>query len=140
VTASVTASEAAFDRVQAEDEPAWARYIDVAYLAGEYANAYKELERPDEAEHFALASIEDAKRQGRNRRGSFAQAALAQAALAGGQVDRAGAAATESARLAASVQSYRSRSNLRDLRLLLRPHRGVPAVAEFFDAAQAVAG
>jgi transcriptional regulator with XRE-family HTH domain len=133
---SVAASEAAFDRVAPGDEPSWARYIDVAYLTGEYANAFKELDRPDETERFARASIADSERQGRARRGSFAQTALARAALARHEPDRAGIAAKEAVRLAISVDSSRSRSGIRDLQLLLRPHITVPSVAEFFENSQ----
>jgi hypothetical protein len=43
VVRSVAASQAAYDRVDPTEEPGWAKYIDVAYMAGEYANAFKEI-------------------------------------------------------------------------------------------------
>jgi hypothetical protein len=63
------------------NEPEWAKFIDVAYLNGEYTHAFRDLESTDEASRFARVSFEDAERQKRARRGSLAQAALARAAL-----------------------------------------------------------
>lgn len=134
-TATVLASEAAFDRVVAGEEPSWARYIDVAYLSGECANAYRNLGAPVETERFAAASIVDAERQGRGRRGAFAQATLARAAIVDHNLERAGAAATVAVRLASSVRSTRSVAAVNDLRIRLRPHRASPAVREFLETA-----
>lgn len=65
---SVHLSETAFERVRAEDEPEWARFIDPAYLNGEYAHTFRDLERPEEAAYFAGLSIAEAERQNRASR------------------------------------------------------------------------
>lgn len=53
---AVAQSEAAFDSVQRDDEPEWARFIDTAYLAEEWANAFDDITRPVESSRFARRS------------------------------------------------------------------------------------
>lgn len=131
---SVHLSEQAFDDVDHDNEPEWARFIDVAYLNGEYAHAFRDLELHHEATRFATISAEDAARQGRARRGSLANAALARAALGNHDLEAAGTAARATVELAATVQSSRSVDAVADLRARLRPHVSSPAVRDFFDA------
>jgi hypothetical protein len=69
----VTESEKAFAKVNVENEPAWAKFIDVAYLNGEYAHAFRDLGLADETARLAQVSITDSERQSRARRGSLAQ-------------------------------------------------------------------
>jgi hypothetical protein len=40
---AVAQSEAAFTSVQRDEEPEWARFIDTAYLTGEWANAFGDI-------------------------------------------------------------------------------------------------
>ncbi len=67
--------------------PWWARFIDTAYLAGEWANAFGDIARPVESTRFARRSAAEARHQKRARRGALSQAALARAALTSGNVD-----------------------------------------------------
>ncbi|MGH3755119.1 MAG: hypothetical protein ACRDRP_20985 [Pseudonocardiaceae bacterium] len=70
-----------------EVEPEWARFIDTAYLAGEWATAFGDIARPVESTRFARHSAAEARNQNRARRGALSQAALSRAALASGHVD-----------------------------------------------------
>ncbi|MEV6448489.1 helix-turn-helix transcriptional regulator [Amycolatopsis sp. NPDC051716] len=130
---SVHLSQQAFEQVIPDDEQEWARFIDVAYLNGEYAHAFRDLERPTEAAMFAGVSADDAARQGRARRGSLAKAAMARAALTDHDLDKATAAALEATHLAVTVKSSRSTEAVTDLRTRLGAHRGSPVVQKFFD-------
>jgi hypothetical protein len=105
----------------------------VAYLNGEYAHAFRDLERPAEAALFAGLSAADAAHQQRARRGSLAKAAMARAALSEHDLDKATAAALEATHLAVTVKSSRSTEAVHDLRDRLDPHRGSPAVQDFFE-------
>ncbi len=121
-----------------ENEPEWARFIDVAYLNGEYAHTFRDLQRPDEASVFARVSAADSERQNRARRGSLAQAALARAAIDAHDLPAAASAGLAAAKLAATVKSSRSVEAVTDLRLRLRAHGGSPAVREFLDVSGAL--
>jgi hypothetical protein len=136
---SVRASEQVFAEVDHAAEPAWAKFIDVAYLTGEYAHAFRDLEVADEASRYAAVSAADAARQSRARRGSLAHATLARAAIVDHDLEAAAAEGMATVRLAASVDSSRSREAVADLRDRLDGHRDSPPVAEFFDLADVLA-
>jgi hypothetical protein len=138
VAQSVHESERAADQVHPHEEPEWARFILGAYLHGEYANAFHDVNRPDESARFAAISADEAKQQGRARRGSLAHASLARAALDGHDLEAAAAEATATVELAATVRSSRSIEAVADLRSRLSGHTGSPAVAEFVDLADAL--
>lgn len=135
---NVHLSEKAFESTDPANEPEWARFIDVAYLNGEYAHTFRDLERPDEATQFARVSVADAERQNRARRGSLAQAALARAAIDAHDLSAAASAGLAAAKLAATVKSSRSVEAVTDLRLRLHNHSGSPAVREFLDVSGAL--
>jgi transcriptional regulator with XRE-family HTH domain len=135
---NVHLSEKAFESADPENEPEWARFIDVAYLNGEYAHTFRDLERPEEASMFARVSAADSERQNRARRGSLAQAALARAAIDAHDLPAAASAGLAAAKLAATVKSSRSVEAVADLRLRLRDHSGSPAVREFLDVSGAL--
>lgn len=135
---SVHLSETAFADVDQDDEPEWARFIDAAYLNGEYAHTFRDLQRSDEAAHFAGLSIAESERQNRARRGSLAQAALSRSALDSHDLEAAAAAGMVAAELAATVKSTRSTEAVADLRARLREHRTSPAVREFLDLSGAL--
>lgn len=135
----VAESERTFAAVDHAAEPEWARFIDVAYLNGEYAHAFRDLERPDEARSFADLSAADAARQGRGRRGALAHATLARAALDEHDLGAATAAAVRTVNLAAGVDSSRTREAITDLRVRLRKHRRSNAVRDWFDLADTLA-
>lgn len=128
---SVTESERHAANIDLTTEPEWARFIDPAYLNGEYAHAFRDLDRPAESTNFAQRSADEAARQHRARRGSLAHATLARAALADHDLGSAAHAATTTATLAATVRSSRSTEAVVDLCERLRPHGDSPAVAEF---------
>jgi hypothetical protein len=133
---SVGLSEQAFAEVVDDNEPEWARFIDVAYLNGEYAHVFRDLERSTEAAIYAQRSVDDANRQQRARRGALANAALSRAALIDHDLAAAVAAAGTSAALATRVQSSRSMAAVDDLRTRLRPHLRSSCVRDFFDATE----
>lgn len=135
VARSVLESERAAEKVQPDEEPEWARFIPGAYLHGEYANAFTDLDQPDEAASFARLSADEAHQQNRARRGSLAHAALARSALADHDLEAATGAATSTLRLAVTVESSRSVDAVDDLRTRLNEHRTSPVVAGFFDLA-----
>nr|WP_147455305.1 transcriptional regulator [Saccharothrix australiensis] len=135
---SVHRSEAAFAAVDHSDEPEWARFIDPAYLNGEYAHTFRDLQRPEEAAHFAALSIAESERQNRARRGSMAQAALSRAAIDQHDLETAASAGMAAAKLAATVKSSRSVEAVTDLRTRLREHRDSPAVCDFLDLSGAL--
>ncbi|MGH3620621.1 MAG: hypothetical protein ACRDQ5_02370, partial [Sciscionella sp.] len=130
---SVHLSQQAFETVEPDTEPEWARFIDVAYLNGEYANAFRDLQRPVEAATFARLSAADAARQQRARRGSLAHAALARAALSDHDLAAATSAGLTAVTLATTVKSSRSTGAVTDLRTRFEPHRDSPHVRQFFE-------
>lgn len=130
---SVHQSELAFEKVNHDNEAEWAKFIDVAYLNGEYAHAFRDLQQPREATKFATISAEDAARQGRARRGSLAHAAISRAAIDDHDLEAAASAARKTAELAATVKSSRSIEAVQDLRKRLDAHKGSPEVGEFFE-------
>jgi hypothetical protein len=135
---SVVESERHAESIDLNDEPEWARFIDPAYLNGEYAHAFRDLDRPTESTTFATRSAEEAAHQNRARRGSLAHATLARAALANHDLEAAAPAASSTVRLAAAVRSSRSIDAVQDLRTRLRDHGISPAVAEFCELADTV--
>ncbi len=128
---SVIESETHAADIDLDTEPEWARFIDAAYLNGEYAHAFRDLDRGPESATFAQRSADAAARQHRARRGSLAHATLSRAALADHDLEAAAAAATTTAELAATVHSSRSTEAVNDLRHRLREHDTSPAVADF---------
>jgi hypothetical protein len=136
--ASVLNSEREAAAVRLEDEPEWARFIDPAYLNGEYAHAFRDLGRPAESARFARVSADEAAHQHRARRGSLAHATLARSALVDHELEAAAAAATTTVELAVAVRSNRSNQAVLDLRERLGEHQASPRVAEFFELADAL--
>ena len=135
---SVHLSESAFENVKIDEEPEWARFIDPAYLNGEYAHTFRDLERPEEAAHFAGLSIAESEPETTHRRGSMAQAALARAAIDSHDLEAAASAGMAAAKLAATVKSSRSVEAVADLRVRLRDHGESPAVRDFLDVSGAL--
>jgi transcriptional regulator with XRE-family HTH domain len=132
---SVVESERHAASIDLTNEPEWARFIDPAYLNGEYAHAFRDLSQAADSATFAQLSADEAAKQHRARRGSLAHATLSRAALGSHDLDAAASAATTTAQLAATVRSSRSTEAVHDLRHRLRPHDTSPAVADFFAVA-----
>ncbi|MGH3855283.1 MAG: hypothetical protein ACRDR6_17670 [Pseudonocardiaceae bacterium] len=129
---AVAQSELAFERVHRDDEPEWARFIDTAYLTGEWANAFGDIARPTESTRFARHSASEARHQNRARRGALSQATLARAALTSGNLDAAIDNAHRALDLAITVQSSRCTHAITDLRTRLQPFH-TTALARDFD-------
>jgi hypothetical protein len=134
-TRSVLESERLATKIDPDIEPERARFIDRAYLCGEYAHTFRDLSRPAESTAFAQQSAEAAAHQHRARRGSLAHATLARAALADHDLEAAATAATTTVRLAAAVRSSRSTEAALDLRRRLEEHRESVAVQDFLAVA-----
>ncbi|HEY2999836.1 MAG TPA: hypothetical protein VGJ43_14735 [Acidimicrobiales bacterium] len=132
---SVIESERHAEDIDLAAEPEWARFIDSAYLNGEYAHAFRDLGRVADNADFAQRSADAATRQHRARRGSLAHATLSRAALAHKDLEAAGAAATTTAHLAATVHSSRSTQAVGDLRRRLQDHKTSPAIVDFLAVA-----
>ncbi|GLZ42701.1 helix-turn-helix transcriptional regulator [Actinokineospora sp. NBRC 105648] len=130
---SISLSQEAFAASEPANEPEWARFIDAAYLHGEYANAYRDLNRPTETTEHAQVSADEAARQNRARRGCMANAALARAALTSHDLEAASAAGLTALRQAVTVTSSRSAQAVTDLRMRMAPHRDSPATRQFLD-------
>lgn len=121
--ATVTAigrSREVFADVDYEDEPEWARFIDAAYLNGEYATAMRDVNRPEDAAFYARASIRAATAQKRARRGAMSQAVLASAYLQDRNLEAAHAAGVRAIELAGRVKSSRTLDSVTDLRTRMR--------------------
>jgi hypothetical protein len=112
-----------------------ARFIDQAYLNGEYAHAFRDLDQTTESATFAQRSADEAARQHRARRGSLAHATISRSALADHDLEAAAAAATTTAQLAATVRSSRSTDAVYDLQQRLSVHKASPSVADFLAVA-----
>ncbi|MGH3901787.1 MAG: hypothetical protein ACRDTA_26735 [Pseudonocardiaceae bacterium] len=135
---AVAQSEAAFAHVQRDDEPEWARFIDTAYLAGEWANAFGDITRPVESIRFARRSVAEARNQKRARRGALSQTALARAALTSGNVDLDAAVhnANRALDLAVTVKSSRCTEAITDLRARIQPFHTITAARDFDERAR----
>lgn len=133
---AVIESERAFERIDTEGAPEWTRYIDSAYLAGQWAEVFVDLGRPVEAARFARRSISAAAEQNRTRREALSQAALARAGLTRRDLDAALRAAHRAIDLSTTVQSSRCIVAVRDLRSRISPYRTVTAAREFDDRAR----
>lgn len=131
----IAASERLFADVDHDDEPEWARFIDVAYLNGEYAHAFRDLADVKTSRRFAEVSAADAARQGRGRRGALAHATLARAALDDHDLVTASAEGIRTVNLAAGVDSSRSREAITDLRVRMRKHRRSAPARDFLEVA-----
>lgn len=135
---AVNESERAFAQVQRENEPEWATFIDGAYLHGEYANTFRDLDQPDNAAEHARRSIEFARRQGRARRGALSHAALAVTHLQKRDLEAAHAAGVRALRLSQQVKSSRSVEAVQDVQTRMVPFGAHPLVADFNERARAL--
>ncbi|MEU7030016.1 transcriptional regulator [Streptomyces sp. NPDC046275] len=135
---AVVQSEKAFERVRPEKEQAWAEFIDPAYLHGEHAMTFRDLDEPKLSEGHAMRSIEHAHEQKRARRGAMSQAALAVSYVQRRDVDSAYAAGLRTLTLASQVKSTRAVEAVQDLRRRMQPFGKNRLVADFNERALAV--
>ncbi|MGA4844500.1 transcriptional regulator [Streptomyces sp. G45] len=132
---AVAQSEAAFERVRVDEEQEWAAFIDPAYLHGEHANTFRDLDRPQEAARHARTSIDHARKQGRARRGAMSQAALAASHLQRRDLEAAHAAGLRTLKLARQVRSSRCVEAVQDVRRRMEPFGSHRLVADFTERA-----
>ncbi|MGY0235571.1 hypothetical protein [Longispora urticae] len=137
---AVVRAEQTFGSVDHANEPEWARFIDKAYLFGEAAHTFRDLDQPDQIDRFAGESAAEAKRQGRARRGALSHAALAIGDLHRGQVESAAAKANRVLQLARQVDSSRCTEAVRDLDRRLTGYENVDQVSGFRAQARAFFG
>jgi len=135
---AVVESERSFEHIDFDTQPEWTRFIDGAYLSGQWAETFADLQRPVEAARFARRSISAAATQKRARREALSQAALARAGLARRDLDAALRAAHRAIDLSITVESSRCIAAVRDLRSRIGPYRAVTAAREFDDRAREV--
>ncbi|MFD7072326.1 transcriptional regulator [Streptomyces sp. NPDC059913] len=128
---AVRQSESAYSRVRLEREPEWAAFIDPAYLHGEHANTFRDLNQATTAEEHARVSIAHARKQKRARRGAMSQAALAVAHLQRKELEAAHAAGVRTLRLSQQVKSSRCVEAVRDLQQRMQPFGSDRLVADF---------
>lgn len=114
--AAIGRSREAFADVDYAVEPEWARFIDSAYLNGEYATAMRDVARPADAAFYARESIRAASAQKRARRGAMSQAVLASAHLQDRNLEAAHSAGVRTIELAGKVKSSRTLDSIKDLR------------------------
>ncbi|MFD8967219.1 transcriptional regulator [Streptomyces sp. NPDC059568] len=136
---AVAQSEKAYERVRLDEEPAWAAFIDPAYLHGEHANTFRDLDDPSAAEEHARRSITHAKMQKRARRGAMSQAALAVSHLQRRDLDSAYAAGIRTLSLTKRVKSSRAVEAVQDLQRRMRPFGAHRLVADFNERARELA-
>lgn len=135
--AAIARAESTFDQIAADDEPEWARFIDVPYLWGEFANCARDLQLPELGQTFAQQSITESARQRRARRGALSTYGLAISHLQRGELDVACDTAQHALTLAHSVQSVRLSQALQDFQHRIAPHRHEPAVTAFTELVHA---
>lgn len=107
-THAVAESEKAHGLMRAEHTPAWAEFIDDAYLHGEHAITFRDCRDPDAAQEHAQRSIACAAAQQRARRGALSHAALADVFLQRNDLEAAHGAALQTLMLASQVRSARA--------------------------------
>lgn len=134
---AVIAAEREFDRVEVEEEPEWARFIDRAYVFGEIANAFRDIGQPNEAAEHARQSIRAAKAQNRARRGALSHAALAAAHIQSGELEAAHAAGIRTLELSRRVKSSRSVEAVHDVRRRMQKYGSHHLVTDFRDRVHA---
>jgi hypothetical protein len=133
---AVAQSEAAFDRVRPDQEQEWAAFIDLAYLNGEHARTFRDLEHPQQAEEYARRSIDHAAKQRRARRGALSQAALAVSHLQRRDLEAAYAAGLRSLSLSRQVKSSRCLEAVQDVQRRMEPYGDHRLVADFKERAR----
>jgi hypothetical protein len=128
---AIVKAEQLMQRVVPENEPEWARFIDIPYVFGEIANCFRDLGRFEQVDRFAGESAQAARRQGRARRGALSHSALAISLLGRGEVEAAAVKGAFVIDLTASVNSSRCREAVRDLQRRLRPYSQKAEVVQF---------
>jgi hypothetical protein len=134
-------AQIAWDTSDPSAGPAWARFLDTAYLDGEMSQCYRDLGDWSSVERSAHESARSGASDGRRRRRILSQVALAVARLHQRDVQEAchaGGLALDL--LADGVDSWRAAREVAALCDALRPHRREPVVRTFDDRVREVLG
>jgi hypothetical protein len=134
-------AQVAWDTSDPSAGPAWARFLDTAYLDGEMSQCYRDLGDWPAAERAARESAMSGASDGRGRRRILSQVAFAAARLHQHDVPESchiGGQALDL--LADGVNSWRARREIAALRDDLRPYRREPVVRAFDDRVREVLG
>lgn len=134
-------AQVAWDTSDPSAGPAWARFLDTAYLDGEMSQCYRDLGDWSSAERLARQSARSGASDGRGRRRILSQATLAVARV--GQRDVREACQSGEVALdlmAQGVNSWRAAQEIERLCDSLRPHRSDPVVRAFNERARQVVG
>ncbi|MFJ4651057.1 hypothetical protein ACIP5Y_07265 [Nocardia sp. NPDC088792] len=134
---AINEAERAFAGIDPDREPEWARFIDEAYICGEWANAFRDLGQPADAEPHARRSIAYARWQNRARRGALSQAALAVTHMQNRDLEAAHTAGVRTLELSQKVKSSRSIEAVRDVRQRMTAFGAHPLVTDFADRTRA---
>ncbi|MGA5634481.1 transcriptional regulator [Streptomyces lydicamycinicus] len=133
---AVIESERAFGAVDHATEPVWAKFIDAAYLHGEMANAFRDIDQAGHAAEHARRSIAHARAQKRARRGAMSQAALAVSHLQRRDLEAAHSAGVRTLELAQRVKSSRAVEAVVDVRRRMIPFGSHRLVTDFNERAR----
>ncbi|WP_435125386.1 helix-turn-helix domain-containing protein [Micromonospora tulbaghiae] len=117
-------------RSKPEDEPAWTRYFDAAYLADEIAHCFHDLGRPQQTQRH-LGDALTALSPTHVRRLAIDTALLASSLVAAGRIDEACATARVAVDYAARTTSHRCLQRIVEVQADLEPYRCEPEVREF---------
>ncbi|MEU4645758.1 helix-turn-helix transcriptional regulator [Micromonospora sp. NPDC023814] len=126
----VGVAEKELARSRPEDEPAWIRYFDAAYLADEIAHCFHDLGRPQQTQRH-LGDALTALSPTHVRRLAIDTALLASSLAAAGRIDEACATAREAVDHAARTTSHRCLQRIVEVQADLEPYRCEPEVREF---------
>jgi tetratricopeptide (TPR) repeat protein len=122
-------AETAFGRAVRDDDPAWLRYFDEAYLAARMAHCFRALGEPAHAERYARRSL---RMDGRFVRGRAFNLSLLATALADqDDIEQACAVGRQALDLTTGLRSARSVRYIKDLQRSLRRRADSAAVQQF---------
>jgi hypothetical protein len=126
---ALSGAESAFSKAVRDNDPAWLRYFDEAYLAARMAHCFRALGEPAHAERYARRSL---RMDGRFVRGKAFNLALLATALADqDDVEQACAVGEQALSLTAGLHSARSLRYIKDLQHALHRRAGTAAVRSF---------
>ncbi|MFG3702014.1 helix-turn-helix domain-containing protein [Micromonospora sp. NPDC047620] len=126
----VGVAEKELARSKPEDEPAWIRYFNAAYLADEIAHCFHDLGRPQQTQQH-LGDALTALSPTHVRRLAIDTALLASSLAAAGRIDEACATARQAVDHAARTSSHRCLQRIVEVQADLEPYRCEPEVREF---------
>lgn len=124
-----------YERHAPGDGPDWVQYVDDAEVAAEFAHCQRDLERSDQAIHWARKALMDAS-GGYARSDFFATMVLAQAHLDAGQPEEGTATALTALDQGETLRSSRGVSYVVELRQRLKRYRGSRVLVDFTEQAR----